>query len=158
MADSANPLGGDIFQERAMRSYLKMAQKNAEGGHLYALNSLGDSEFPPGRCLCVIGSDYRNYEVTRKLTGDRSDGLVHQDNAFIADAYTANVHRAHSGYRGIVNSYKSYQNIQRSLFGDTVVSMWLSDMDVRTVAQSDLDHFDVEFQLSIRNTGTYSPS
>ncbi len=155
VSDSANPLGGDIFQERAMRSYLKMMQKDVRGRYIYPLNSLGDSKFPPGRCLCVIGSDYRNYDITRKLTGDRSDGLVCQDNAFIAGAHTANVHRAHSGYRGIVNSYESYQNIQRFLFGDAMVSMWLSDMDVRTQAQSKLDHFDVEFQLSIRNTGTY---
>ena len=155
VADAANPLGGDIFQERAMRSYLKMEQRDRNGAFAYALNSLGDSKFPPGRCLCVIGSDYRDYDITRKLTGDRSDGLVKQDNAFIAGAYTANVHRAHSGYRGLVNSYESYQNIQRFLFGDAIISMWLSDMEVHTRAQSDLDHFDVEFQLSIRNTGTY---
>jgi hypothetical protein len=100
-----------MFQPTRMRQYLKLP----DGAPLNSLNGT----YPPERCLCLIGSDYRSYrediagEATQALTGNRSDGLVKQDNAFLEGAYTANVHRAHSGTRGIVNSAESYANVQR---------------------------------------------
>ena len=73
------------------------------------------------------------------VTGDHSDGLVKQSRAYCVGgpapqkvaggervpdypeeqvAFYANVHRAHSGRVGIVNSYESFENIHRFLFGD----------------------------------------
>ena len=149
-----DPLDGAMFQPARMRQYLCLPDTEP-------LNSL-DGAFPEERCLCLIGSDYRSYTedlagaATEALTGNRSDGLVKQDNAFIAGAYTANVHRAHSGTRGIVNSAESYANMQRFLFGDVQVGIALTDIQVlRAGDVQSSDFYDVDFRLSIRNTGVY---
>ena len=113
------------------------------------VHSLGDPaasrSFPVKRCLSIIGSDYRSYGATKELTGNFSDGLVRQDHGYVVSgpkpadgsdypddrrSFWANVHRAHSGYRGIVNSYESYENIQRFLFGDTKAEICLVGIEV----------------------------
>ncbi len=120
--------------------------ENQPAPRIYDVHSLGDSDpatnpyfFPVKRCLCLIGSDYGDYAVgggiVKHITGNFSDGLVRQDCAYLVAgkppdgkvgteapysddnrAFWANVHRAHSGYRGIVNSYESFENIHRFLF------------------------------------------
>lgn len=144
-----NVLGSAIFQEPRMRKYLKLNKPR----ELHDLNGT----FPPERCLCVIGSDYENYSVAKKVVGSHSDGLVKQDRAYIKDAYWANVHRSHSGHRGIVNSYESYQNIRRFLFGDTRVDLSLEDVQVKTdaPAKGTEEFYDFEFSVSIRGTGVF---
>lgn len=90
------------------------------------------------------------------MTGNHSDGLVKQENAFIDEAFTANVHRAHSGVRGIVNSYESYENIHRFLFGDTKVEIVLDDISIPGADPGDTNNFyNFEFRLSVRNTGVF---
>jgi hypothetical protein len=101
VAGKGNLLGAAIFKETRMREYLKLSE-DAD------LKSL-DGKFPEGRCLCIVGSDHDNYNVAKKFTGSHSDGLVKQSNAYIKGAYWANVHRAHSGRRGIVNSFETYE-------------------------------------------------
>src|SRR5207249_1669743 len=119
LTSKLNPFDANIFQEHRMREYLKLEVTD----EVHSLgNPLAPRAFPVKRCLCIIGSDYRSYGVTKDLTGSLSDGLVKQDHAYIvtgpkpSDAsdypddrrsFWANVHRAHSGYRGIVNSYES---------------------------------------------------
>ncbi len=154
IGSALNPLDGAMFQPARMRAYLNLPDGTA-------LNSLNGT-FPAERCLSLIGSDYRSYRediggaATQALTGNRSDGLVKQDNAFIDGAYTANVHRAHSGTHGIVNSAESYANIQRFLFGDVKVGIALTDLQViRTGDVQADDFYDVDFRISIRNTGVY---
>ena len=164
-----NPFDSNIFAEERMRKYLKLEET-------YDVHSLGDPAaeraFPVKRCLCIIGSDYRSYGVTKDLTGSFSDGLVKQDHAYIVAgqnpgegveypvdrrSFWANVHRAHSGNRGIVNSYESYENIQRFLFGDTRAEISLDDVDITTSAPSAKDSYfyDFEFVFSIRKSGAY---
>jgi hypothetical protein len=164
-----NLFDSGIFNPDRMLKYLKLPGKS------YEANSLGDPAaahtFPVKRCLCLIGSDYHSYGVVKTVTGGFSDGLVKQDRAYVvagpkpakgsdypADrtCYWSNVHRAHSGYRGIVNSYESYENIQRFLFGDTRVQVALEDIAIASQAgKHETLFYDFEFTYSIRNTGVY---
>lgn len=150
-----NVLKGAIFKEDRMREYLKLNRKDAQG-KLPLLNSLG-GRFPEGRCLSIVGSDHASYSVVRRATGAHSDGLVKQGNAYIKGSYWANVHRAHSGRRGIVNSFETYENVRRFLFGDTRVKIWLEDLDLQIAPPppKTKEFYDVEFSLSIRGTGVF---
>lgn len=162
-----NLFDSGIFSPKKMLDYLKLPKG-------YEAHSLGDPKsataFPVKRCLCVIGSDYHSYSVVKTVTGAFSDGLVKQDRAYLVAGpkpeagdypneqmcYWANVHRAHSGYRGIVNSYESYENIQRFLFGNTRVEVALEDLKINTEpAKGEELFYDFEFLYSIRNTGVY---
>lgn len=132
-----------------MRDYLRLGP----GAQVNSLNNA----YPEGRCLCVIGSDYESYGAARKATGSHSDGLVRQNNAYIKGAYYANVHRAHSGRRGIVNSFETYENVRRFLFGDTRVKLWLENLDLQIDAPPPNinEFYDIDFSLSVRGTGVY---
>jgi len=167
--DTFNPFDAAIFEEKRMREYLNLAQR-ASGQFVYDVHSLGDSGFPIERCLCLIGSDYQSYGAVRHATGSFSDGLVKQDRAYVVSGprtggsqypekrqgFYANVHRAHSGFRGIVNSYESYENIQRFLFGDTIFRLSLEEIELRTRREHGLRYFyDFEFTFSIRGTSSY---
>jgi pimeloyl-ACP methyl ester carboxylesterase len=154
LAGEANLLNGAIFKEKRMRDYLKLTPKPGE--EPLSLQSL-NWKFPEGKCLCIIGSDYNSYGAVKRVTGNHSDGLVKQDRAYIKGAYWANVHRAHSGRRGIVNSFESYENVRRFLFGDTRVRMWLENvaLGIKAPEEGVTEFFDIEFSLSIRGTGVY---
>lgn len=168
-----NPFDSKMFQPDEITKYL-----NLPNG--YDPHSLGDPDakysFPVKRCLCLIGSDYRSYTLAKAATGSVSDGLVKQSNAYVVSgpkpprltiddahrsyddahrAFWANVHRAHSGYRGIVNSYESYENIQRFLFGDTMADLFLEDAVPGSPPAGSTILYDVEFALTIRGTGVY---
>jgi hypothetical protein len=169
LTNKLNPFDANIFKDERMRDYLKLDAR-------YDVHSLGDTaaprSFPVKRCFCLIGSDFRSYGVTKELTGSFSDGLVKQDHAYVvtgprpagdADypveqrSFWANVHRAHSGNRGIVNSYESYENIQRFLFGDTRAEISLENVQIKTdaPAKGDRYFYDFEFMFSIRKSGTF---
>lgn len=164
-----NPYDANIFQEKRMRDYLKLPDG-------YDVHSLGDPDdpmtFPVKRCLCIIGSDYHSYGAVKELTGSFSDGLVKQDHAYVVSGpppapgaaypeerscYWANVHRAHSGHRGIVNSYESYENIERFLFGNARADILIENVAINTDRPRARDRFfyDIEFLFSIRKSGTY---
>lgn len=153
-----NPLGAAIFKPRRMREYLALKAQNAKKADEWdaapAVNTLG-GQFPEGRCLCVVGSDHASYGVARKATGSYSDGLVRQDRAYISGAYRANVHRAHSGRRGIVNSFESYENVRRFLFGDYRARLELEKLEIGLAPPEEKDRafYDFEFSLSVRGTG-----
>ncbi|MGY6553586.1 MAG: esterase/lipase family protein [Wenzhouxiangella sp.] len=86
-----------------------------------AVNSLC-GHFDPERFFCLVGTNHQDYDVaagmSRRLAGERSDGLVLINNASVAGAPRAFVHRTHGGAFGIVNSEEGYQNLVRFLFGD----------------------------------------
>ena len=180
IVSAINPYDSNIFKPRRMRSYLKLGDLKSASGvpenpteedFKFDIHSLGNSTFPIDKCLCVIGSDYSNYSGVKYATGSFSDGLVKQDRAYIVSgekpesnsqypernvAYYANVHRAHSGYRGIINSYETYENIQRFLFGDLRVRIALNNINIRTPVVEDYEYFyDVEFSFTIQGTGVY---
>jgi len=170
VTSTLNPFDANIFREERMRQYLKLGKE-------FDVHSLGPadspSSYPVKRCLCIIGSDYASYRVAKGLvkeaTGNFSDGLVKQDRAYVVSgpappegqpyaperkSFWANVHRAHSGYRGIVNSYESYENIQRFLFGDTMAEVTLERIQLNSPLAED-SFYDFEFLFSVRNTGVY---
>ncbi|MDQ3021729.1 MAG: hypothetical protein M3R36_14335 [Bacteroidota bacterium] len=163
-----------------MRNYLKIDQKGEDGEYIYDANSLGDPAgkyaYPVKRCLCIIGSDHNSYNLVKTITGKYSDGLVKQNNAYIVSgpapesasndernpeypeeqkAFYANVHRAHSGFRGIVNSYESYENIKRFLFGNIVAYVCLTEIKIPQPETDDSYFYDFEFNASIKGTNTY---
>lgn len=174
-----NPYDSNIFKPRRMREYLKLSDLHSpemkapsrEEDYKFDLHSLGNSTYPIKNCLCIIGSDYGSYSAVKHATGSFSDGLVKQDRAYIVSgpkpengapyseantAYYANVHRAHSGIKGIVNSYETFENIQRFLFGDLGVRIALRDITIATPKLPDYEYFyDFEFALTIRGTGVY---
>lgn len=175
-----NPYNSNIFNQSIMRKYLKIDQKDNDGNYIYDANSLGDQNsdfaFPVKRCLCIIGSDHKSYNIVKTITGSYSDGLVKQNNAYIVGgprpkteikkgenpvypdeqrAYYANVHRAHSGFRGIVNSYESYENIKRFLFGNIKAEVYLTDIKIPQPNTDDQYFYDFEFNASIKGTNAY---
>ncbi|HVO72832.1 MAG TPA: hypothetical protein VMT35_02315, partial [Ignavibacteriaceae bacterium] len=102
--------------------------------------------------------------------GNFSDGLVKQDRAYVvagevpADGhykeemkpFWTNVHRAHSGFKGIVNSYESYENIQRFLFGNIKTEISLRNIQLNIEKEPGTKYFyDFEFMFSIRKTTVY---
>ncbi len=155
IAAKGNVANAAIFKEDRMRQYLKLNRKGTSGRRpdLHSLNG----NYPEGRCLCIIGSDHDSYTAVKKLTGSHSDGLVKQSNAYIKGAYFANVHRAHSGRRGIVNSFETYENIRRFLFGDTRVKLWLENVGLNIAAPPEniKDFYDIEFSLAVHGTGVF---
>jgi PGAP1-like protein len=167
-----NPMDANMFSEDEMRKYLLLEDTRYD---VYSLGGQGEAtSFPVKRCFCLIGSDYGSYQVgmviAKHVTGDFSDGLVKQDCAYLvagprpaknadgttADypdsqrAYWANVHRAHSGYRGIVNSYESFENLHRFLFGNIKADISLENICINTAAGGPRDFYDFEFMFSIR--------
>jgi len=169
-----NPFDANIFNEERMRDYLKLMAKRGKQ-YRYDVHSLGPQNtptaFPVKRCLCIIGSDYHSYGVVKEATGNFSDGLVKQDRAYVVGGeapaanavyrdeqkcFWANVHRAHSGYRGIVNSYESYENIQRFLFGNIRAEMALDNLKINVVPEEGSRYFyDFEFLFAIRKSNAY---
>jgi hypothetical protein len=150
-----NVVNAAIFKEDRMRDYLKLGKKGTKGANpdLHSLNG----KYPEGRCLCIIGSDHDSYIAVKMATGSHSDGLVKQSNAYINGAYGANVHRAHSGRRGIVNSFETYENIRRFLFGDTRVKLWLENVKLQSTSPPEnvKEFYDIEFSLSVNGTGVF---
>jgi hypothetical protein len=162
-----NPFKADIFEEKRMRRYLKLP-KNCEPHSLGA--ETGNFAFPVKRCFCLVGSDHEAYGAVKHATGAFSDGLVKQDRAYIVTgtpdakgkyrqeqkSFWANIHRAHSGRRGIVNSYESFENIHRFLFGDIKAEISLENIGVGTPKLPKTNYYyDVEFALAIRGLPVY---
>ena len=149
-----------------MRQYLKIPD-NLPPYHL-------NGSYPIKNCLCLIGSNYNDYAVggnlVRRATGSFSDGLVKQNNAYLVDgppaadgsyptaqrAFSVNVHKSHSGYEGIVNSYESWENVHRFLFGDVRADISLGNLKLATAppANGETVFYDFEFSFSVRGTNT----
>ena len=167
LVNTLNPNDASIFEEKRMRQYLNLPDPQEP------VNSIG-GHFPLEHCLCLVGSNYKDYAVganlVRRATGSFSDGLVKQDNAYLVNgpkpdageylpenrAFFANVHKSHSGYEGIVNSYESWENVHRFLFGDVRANIELTDLALSTAppAANERVFYDVEYSFSIRGTNT----
>ena len=160
VVNTFNPGDAGLFYDLQMRSYLKLGDQEP----INSLGTMGTAlpdacSFPAARCFCLIGSNHGAYDAVwgqqRRITGNFSDGLVKQDKAFIEGAFTANVHRAHTSRdNGIVNSYQSFENIHRFLFGDTKVAISLQDLAVTDAASvGDKSYYNLEFRLAVRGAG-----
>lgn len=102
------------FNRKEMAKYLDLPKNSKR------VDSL-NGKFPEDRFFCLVGTDHKDYNFTKFLTGESSDGLVKIKNATIQGSPRAFVYRSHSGPFGIVNSEEGYQNLVRFLFGNVRV-------------------------------------
>ncbi len=117
-------LGFEIgnFDRNNIKDYLRSPEANSL-----------DGKFPIESTFCLVGTGSADYPAaagfSRRLVGQRSDGLVEVDNAVVHGpaegdpgdsvlAAAAFVRRAHSGPYGMVNSEEGFGNLTRFLFGD----------------------------------------
>ena len=111
------------FNRKYMRKYLKISDGSEH------VNTL-DGKFPEERCFCLVGTNHRDYSLTRLAIGGMSDGLVRIADATVQGCPRAFVYRSHSGHYGIVNSESGYQNLRRFLFGSVRVETLLLINDI----------------------------
>ncbi|PTB18121.1 hypothetical protein C9I57_25195 [Trinickia symbiotica] len=164
----------DTFNRDRMSKYLDLVQRY--------LATRSVAWMPEGclaarRIFTLIGTNRQDYEVafglSRTFVGKGSDGLVKIQNADLAGfdnsgtvepCAKAFAFRSHSGFFGIVNSEEGYQNLQRFLFGNYRVDVWLDVNDVTLppgcLADADaLNRLDaaypVEVLVSLRNKSWY---
>jgi hypothetical protein len=115
----------DNFNRKHMAEYLALEKSELSPDvpdNVYYL----DGKFPEERFFCLVGTNAKDYLAAAGLADDvvgpLSDGLVRIENAAVAGAPRAFVHRSHSGSYGIVNSEEGYNNLVRFLFGDVRVT------------------------------------
>lgn len=112
------PAGSDIFSPDKMYGYLtsgrKFGDRSPDGW---------DPQFIPAEIFdaddifCLIGTNSKDYGVSKIVVGPKSDGLVRIEHAYVRKAHRAFVFKSHSGSYGEVNSEEGYQNLRRFLFG-----------------------------------------
>ena len=120
--DAIGPAGSRIFAPHHMRDYLTPDDGGDGAGEQPADEDwnpqvIPDGVFDPDDVFCLVGTDPKDYGVSRMVVGPRSDGLVAIEHAYVKGAHRAYVHRSHSGRYGEVNSEEGYQNLRRFLFG-----------------------------------------
>jgi len=164
LTKTINPHNANGFASERMREYLKLTNLKLD------THSLGNTNFPLKKCLCIIGSDHRSYNGHRERPAF-SDGVVKQDRAYMVGgerpankaaydekniAFYSNVHRAHSGKLGLVNSYEAWEHIQRFLFGDLRLRIALDNLAIHTKQTEEYDYFyDIDFAYTIKGIGFY---
>jgi len=93
--------------------------------------------FDPRRLLTIVGTNYRSYAIQPSswlnrmvsvagefgMNYNRSDGLVKQDDAQIAGAPRAFVHKCHGGNDSLVTSRESYEIATRFFFGNVAARL-----------------------------------
>lgn len=153
LRDLTGVQGADIFGPARMYEYLTPQVAGAQTRAEFDPKVMPAAGFPVERLFCLVGTNAEDYPVARGLSsrvvGARSDGLVQIDNAYVEGAHRALVHRCHSGRRGIVNSEEGYQNLRRFLFGDLLVRVELTGVDVVGDQDDDLV-WQLETSLAIR--------
>ena len=75
-------------------------------------------------CYCVVGCNYKDYEILKEVAGCASDGLVRQDEAAIDGVGNTCVYCTHSS---IMNSREPYEIAVGFLFGDTRLTITLAE-------------------------------
>ncbi|CAD6562182.1 hypothetical protein LMG27952_07707 [Paraburkholderia hiiakae] len=175
------PHGINTFDRAVMAQYLNLKQYDPQSKdpHKNSVAWMPKSCMDAGKIFTLIGTNRQDYEValglSRTFVGKGSDGLVRIQNADLtgfdetgkdqdepcAKAFTF---RSHSGFFGIVNSEEGYQNLQRFLFGNYRVDVWL-DVNNVTLPTGDLAKADaegtldasypVELLVSLRNNSWY---
>lgn len=80
--------------------------------------------------FCLIGTRHNDYyPVARHLP--RTDGVVDQREAYLANYPYAYVYNTHSGEHGIRENHDAYQSMRRFLFGDLHVRMLITDVELK---------------------------
>jgi pimeloyl-ACP methyl ester carboxylesterase len=80
--------------------------------------------------FCLVGTRHHDYyPVARQLP--RTDGIVDQREAYLAEYPYAYVYNTHSGEHGIRENHDAYQALRRFLFGDLYVRMLITDVEMQ---------------------------
>jgi hypothetical protein len=120
MEEAFGPAGSDIFAPAKMYGYLT---RDAHFGDVPRPGADWDPQrippdvFDTDDVFCLVGTDPKDYGLSRVVVGPRSDGLVRIEHAYVRGANRAYVYKSHSGTYGEVNSEEGYQNLRRFLFG-----------------------------------------
>jgi pimeloyl-ACP methyl ester carboxylesterase len=147
--ETFGPAGSDMFSPDVMYGYLTPGKEwGAKPSKGWIANDIPDDAFDPERVFCLIGTDAKDYGLSKKIVGPKSDGLVMIENAYVRRAHRAFVHRAHSGRYGLVNSDEGYQNLRRFLFGILQVRIELAGLDVPDPSGGEV--WQAEIRLSLR--------
>jgi pimeloyl-ACP methyl ester carboxylesterase len=93
------------------------------GGTKPKAGALGKSEI-----FCLIGARHDGYFPGSHLLS-RTDGIVHQDEAFLEGYPYSYVYNTHSGEFGIRENQDSYHLLKRYLFGDLLVKLELTHIN-----------------------------
>ncbi|HZA11785.1 hypothetical protein [Mycobacterium sp.] len=151
--DVIGPAGSDIFAPDNMFGYLvpghTYGDEPADDDH-WDPQSIPDEAFDTDNIFCLIGTDSKDYGVSRKVVGPKSDGLVRIEDAYVRDAHRAFVYKAHSGPYGEVNSEEGYQNLRRFLFGRWKVQVDLADLPRYPIDEENRDGDSPIWQLEMR--------
>ena len=119
--------------------------------------------FPPERLLCVVGTNYRTYNVRTATTlnrlfsapqeygwsYNRSDGLVKQSSAQLDGAPRTFIHKCHGGPDSIVTARESFEVATRFFHGDVRARIHLLSARVKR----DFDRFgrsEIFFGMSVK--------
>src|ERR1700756_3605155 len=98
--------------------------------------SIPPNVFDTNDVFCLIGTDSKDYGVSKVVVGPKSDGLVRIEHAYVRGANRAFVYKSHSGSYGEVNSEEGYQNLRRFLFGRFKVQISLAGLpSYQSIAQ-----------------------
>jgi len=112
------PAGSDIFAPEKMYGYLTPDHKFGDlAPRDWDPQSIPADVFDTNDVFCLIGTDPKDYGVSKVAVGPKSDGLVRIEHAYVRNANRAFVFKSHSGSYGEVNSEEGYQNLRRFLFG-----------------------------------------
>lgn len=101
------------FNRKRMADYLELPSHDN-------VNTL-NGKFPESRFFCLVGTNHKDYNMSRIAVGPMSDGLVKIENAYVQAAPRVYTYHSHSGHYGMVNSEEGYQNLTRFLFGNMMV-------------------------------------
>lgn len=151
--DVVGPAGSDIFAPSNMFGYLdpehEYGDEPTDDDH-WDPQRIPETAFDTDNIFCLIGTDSKDYGISRKVVGPKSDGLVRVDNAYVRRAHRAFVYKAHSGPYGEVNSEEGYQNLRRFLFGRWKVRVDLADLPRYPIDKQNRDGASPIWQLEMR--------
>jgi hypothetical protein len=149
--DVLGPAGSDIFAPEKMREYLLTDEERHTAGDHWDPRVVPDEAFDLDNIFCLVGTDPKDYGVSKIVVGPRSDGLVRIENAYVPGAHRAYVYKSHSGSYGEVNSEEGYQNLQRFLFGRWKILIELVDLKPDPDITPDINEaWQADLRLSIR--------
>ena len=153
------PAGADIFAPQKMYGYLTPKKKFGDlprSGDNWDPQYLDEKVFSADDVFCLIGTDPKDYGLSKVVVGPKSDGLVRIEHAYVRNSHRAYVYKSHSGSFGEVNSEEGYQNLRRFLFGRWAVKVTLDglppypgDMDKRP-AEDRWPVWQADMSLAIR--------
>jgi pimeloyl-ACP methyl ester carboxylesterase len=118
--DVIGSAGSDIFAPQNMYGYLEPDKNYGDqprDGAQWDPQAIPEDVFDVDNVFCLIGTDSKDYGVSKTVVGPKSDGLVRIEHAYVRKAHRAFVFKSHSGSYGEVNSEEGYQNLRRFLFG-----------------------------------------